>query len=204
MGLRIVVVALVPPALFHNLVAGLRARYPGTYLIALIGTKELQDHASHARADEYLHWPSLGTRALIAELRRRRADLLVVAHGRGYYSTLTYWKAVSLALLSGARAKAFCPDGELTQRLVPRGNLAALAGSLAAVACATGRGIWRTLARRLTTVYISAAGLLLAPILVGIAISDLAAAPARWTRAGRDWPGRRQRYPHPGSPPAGR
>jgi len=175
MGLSILAVALVPRALFARMLDDLRARYPGARLTALIGSEELRDDSSGTAPDEYLLWRSFGTRALIGELRRRRPDLLVVAYGRDYYTKATYWKALALALASGARGKLFCPDAELGKQSAPRGNLSALLGSSGAVASAVGRGIAKLLAPPLISLYVGAAGLLLIPVLVAIALADLVA-----------------------------
>lgn len=191
MGMQIGVLALIPPRVFSRLMGELRLRYPEARITALVGTDELRNPVSAGAADDYLVWRSFGTRALISELRRRRFDLLVVAHGRDYYARATYWKALALALASGARGKLFCPDGQLGARAVPRGSLAAVLRSVWAVVSAAARGLARTFAAPVITLCVAAAGLVLVPIFLGIAVADLVAALA----GDRGRPGRSRARP---------
>jgi hypothetical protein len=109
MAARVLVVQLVPIPVFERLIEELRKRHPGAHVTALaIG--EVID------ADEALDWRKLSRRQASAALRGRQFDLLVVAHGRDHYASRAYWKALALALASGARRKRFCAEGKLPGR----------------------------------------------------------------------------------------
>jgi hypothetical protein len=130
---RIGVIGLVPAQEFATFLRGLRSRYPEAAVTAVIGSPEL--HRDGA-ADEYLMWGSLGARALLGEIRRRRFDLLAVPYNREYLYTFTFWKALLLAVLSRTRALLFCEQAQLPERLSLQalGRPRALAGALLSAA----------------------------------------------------------------------
>lgn len=123
---RILVISVVPEGPLAALVADLKARYPSASITALVGA-EPTGAASRASA-EFLLWGSLPARRLIGELRGRRFDRAVVAHGGDQCLSRSYWKAVAVALLCGGRRAVLCEDGKLT-----RSAPAAGAGGRAAV-----------------------------------------------------------------------
>jgi len=170
MGPRVLALCLVPPDVFARLIEELRARHPESQIAALVGTTASGGAPSLADVDEVLDWRSLGRRALLAEVRKRRFDLLVVAHGRDQYATCGYWKALGLALVSQARAKVFSEDG----RWGERGATSAVIGGVANAAlqviqeiCVAGLGL-----------------LVLLWVLVGVAVTDLTEALAGSGAAG--------------------
>lgn len=189
MGPRILVVVLVPPDILKRLLQELRGRYPGARVTALAGTGEpRREPDADSGTDDYLHWGSLGARALVSEIRERRYDLLVVAHGRDYYRKLTYWKAVALAVASRARGKLFCEDGKLGSQRVAIDQLATFSAGVGALTGAVFRK-WQHAV--LVSSYVAAMGLLLLPVLIGIAVTDL----ADWLSGAR---GRASRSARPG------
>ena len=193
MGPRILVVVLVPPDILKRLLQELRGRYPGARVTALAGTGEpRREPDADSGTDEYLHWGSLGARALVSEIRERRYDLLVVAHGRDYYRKLTYWKAVALAVASRARGKLFCEDGKLAPgERVAIDQLATFSAGVGALTGAVLREWKHAVLPMLISAYIAAMGLLLLPVLVGIAVTDL----TDWLSGAR---GRASRSARPG------
>jgi len=171
MPLRIGVIGLVPVREFTRFVGELRSRYPKTAVTAVIGSPELQVDGA---ADEYLLWGSLSVQALVREIRQRRFDLLAVPYNREYTHTLTYWKALALALVSGTRGLLFCEQARLPKSadsLPALGRPRALAGAALSAA-------WRMvvypvayLAREAAILALSSPLLL---VLLGIVAVDLA------------------------------
>ena len=106
MASRIIALRLVPPDVFERLLRDLRARHPQAEITAVTG-----DEAG--TADGAVDWHTVRGLPLVKKLRGVRPDLAVVAHGRDHYATRAYWKAAFLALASGARARAFCEEGDL-------------------------------------------------------------------------------------------
>jgi hypothetical protein len=117
----ILVIGLVPRSDFTRFLGELRARYPEAAVTALVGNPELR--IENAGVDEYLLWGDFPSRALAAELRRRRFSLFIVAFNREYYHTLTYWKVLLLAAFSRARNVLFCEQARLPTRIAPLSHL---------------------------------------------------------------------------------
>jgi hypothetical protein len=173
MRTEILALALVTPEAFGQMLRRLRARYPEARVVALGGRPGQPEGGGSQAADEYLTWHSLGARPLIREVRRRRFDLVVVAHGRDYYASRVYWKAVALALMSGARGKLFCEDGRLGDETAPLARLTTGWAGGEAVARAVLRGLVKAAARGAAEVYVAAMGVLVAAVLIGMAVTDL-------------------------------
>ncbi len=110
MARSVLALRLVPTEVFGRLLAELRQTYPDTRIVAVATSEET------AGADEVIDWRHARPRSLAAELRRRRFDLAVVAHGRDQYATRAYWKAVLLAAIARARETVLCEDGLLRRR----------------------------------------------------------------------------------------
>jgi hypothetical protein len=194
MGPRLLVIALVPPADFSRFLREVRARYGDAQIAALIGSPELRGESGPAAADEYMLWGSLPGRALIADVRRRRFDLLTVAYNRDYCHRVTYWKALAVAIASGARGMLFCEQARLPQRVVPPAALGRPWPRAAALLSAVFvRGIPRVIAYLLAESLIALLGSLLVIVLAGIVAADAAEAVARgFRRSGRSRASRRQ------------
>lgn len=110
MARRVLALRLVPPEVFARLLVQLRRTHPDTSILAVAASDET------AGADEVIDWRQARPRRLAAELRRRRFDLAVVAHGRDQYATRAYWKAVLLTAIARARETVLCEDGLLAHR----------------------------------------------------------------------------------------
>ncbi len=110
MARRVLALRLVPTEVFGRLLVELRQTHPDTSIVAVAASDE------RAGADEVIDWRHARPRSLAAELRRRRFDLAVVAHGRDQYATRAYWKAVLLAAIARARETVLCEDGLLARR----------------------------------------------------------------------------------------
>jgi hypothetical protein len=190
---RVLVIALVPPADLSRFVRGLRARYGGAGITALIGSYELRAESGPAAVDEYVLWGSFSGRALVADMRRRRFDLLVIVYNRDYCHRITYWKALAVAIVSRARGMLFCEQARLPQRAV---SLEALgrpwpraAAFLSAVFV---RGVPRVVAYLLAELLIALLGSLMVVVLAGIVAADVTEAVAgSFRRPGRSQASRR-------------
>ena len=149
MGSHLLALRLVPPDVFERLLRDLRGRYPQARVTAVAGGEA-------PGADDVIDWRDIRGLALVRKLRELRPDLVVVAHGRDHYATRAYWKAALLALASGARARAFCEEGDL------RRSYGLLTGAA--------RALWQ-LAQELCA---AAIGLLVfGPLLLMAALTDL-------------------------------
>src|SRR5512140_893470 len=109
----ILVIALVPPEDCSRFLEELGQRYPGAAVTALVGSPDLEVMNGAADPPEYLRWSAFGGRALLAEVRRRRFDLLALPYTADYCHRLTYWKALALAAGSRARGLLFCEQARL-------------------------------------------------------------------------------------------
>jgi hypothetical protein len=161
---RILIISTVPEARLAALARELRLRYSGAQITALVGVTPVT--AANRDAAEYLVWGHYRLRALIGELRGRRFDLAVVAHGRDQCLSRRYWGAVAVAVLVGPFGMySLCEDAQLTRSTVPAGALGRAAAQLAAEG------------------YVALTGLLwLLPVLVGAAVVDLTEATVgRWS-----------------------
>ena len=168
MGPSILAIALVPPEQFAKTMIALRVEHPGAKLVALVVSTEWCDRLPATEADEYLLWRSFGLLGLVAEVRRRRFDAVVVAHGRDQYTSRSYWKALALALASGAPRKLFCQDG----RLVAGGVLEEARGVSAPAALVVGAA--QAALQIGCEAYVTIVGVLLfAPVVVGSIVTDL-------------------------------
>ncbi len=121
---RILVLRLAPPETFAALLGELRRRYPACSITSLAASDEV------AGADDHIDWRGLGGRAVTGRLRRERFDLMVVAHGRDHYGTAAYWRAVGLAVASGARRVAFSEEGRWPGRGLAGALVAGVAGGI--------------------------------------------------------------------------
>lgn len=148
----VLIISVVPAETLAKLVRAARERYPGAPISALYSGDE------GVGADERLSWRALGARRVISELRRQRFAVVLLAHGRDQYLQPAFWKAMAVALLSGARRKAACPDGELGAE---GGGLRLLAG-----------GKWGALTRVAAECYVAMVGLTLLLVLLGIVVTD--------------------------------
>jgi MoaA/NifB/PqqE/SkfB family radical SAM enzyme len=130
---RVLVIRLLPTQVLLRLLARLRRRWPGTRLYALIaspeGDREISDVA------EVICCEGLSPGALIGHLRQVRPQLTIIAGGSGYVLRPTYWKALLLARLSGARARRqWEPGDRLPGRSPERAARVALGSQLWPVA----------------------------------------------------------------------
>ncbi len=187
MRVRLLVIALVPPADFSRFLRDLKARYTDAEVTALIGSSELRVESGSAPVGEYMLWGSLPGRALIAEARSRRFDLLVIPYNRDYCHRATYWKALAVAIASGARGMLFCEQARLPRRVVSPGALGRPWPRAAALLSAVFvRGVPRVAAYLLAESLIALLGSLLVMVLAGIVAADVAEAAARgFRRPGR-------------------
>jgi hypothetical protein len=103
----ILAVGLVPPAALAAVVRQLRAEHPGARIASLATGRGEDDAVPCTRADEVIDWQRRGARGLLADVRRQGFDRVVLVHGPDQYATSGYWKAATLVLLSGCRAKTF-------------------------------------------------------------------------------------------------
>lgn len=162
MGLRVLVVSLAPREVFARAVGELRRRHPEAEVTVLLGTAGGEAGHAAVEVDEAVDWHAASGRRVLAEVRGRRFDLMLVIHGRDQYASRTYWKAVGLAASSRARRKAFWEDGRPAERGVAR---AALLGALRA-------GV-----QVVEEAYVAGMGLVvLAPVLIAAAVTDLSEA----------------------------
>lgn len=185
MGPRVLVLSLVPPAVLEQTLRHLREWLPEARVTALVGADEFAPQCAVSRSDEILHWRYPGGRALLAEVRRRRFDLMIVAHGRDQYLSGTYWKAVALALGSDARAKLFCEEGKLSGRDLQMHDLMGTWAGIRTAAAVLMRGAARAAVQTAEEAYVAGMGvLLLAPVLVGIMLTDMTEAVSRGRPAG--------------------
>ncbi len=148
MGPRVLALRLVPEDIFERLLAQLRARHPEAHLTALAA-------GGAGEADDAVDWRGARGLALLRDLRGRRPDLVVVAHGRDHYATRAYWKAVLLALGAGGR-RCLCEDGDLDREHGVAAGAGRAALQAAQEICAAGTGL-----------------LVLAPVLMMAAVTDL-------------------------------
>ena len=170
MGLRVLMVSLVPREVLARAVAELRRRHPEAEVTALLGTAGVEGGHAGVEADEILDWHAATRGRLLAEVRERRFDLMLLIHGRDQYASRTYWKAVGLAIGSRARRKAFWEDGRPADRGLPG---AALLGALRA-------GV-----QVVEEAYVAGMGVaVLAPVLIAVAVTDLSEALAGKRGAG--------------------
>ena len=174
MGPRVLLISLVPPAVLARMLQSLRASLPEGHMTALLGAPDAAPSRASARPDELLDWRRLGGRALVAELRRRHLDLVVVAHGGDHCLTCSYWKALALALCSGARAKLLCEEGRLSSQVTRLAHHPSTWAGLLAPTSLLGRSAAGAALLAAQEAYVAATGLLLlAPVLLGIVITDL-------------------------------
>jgi len=164
---RILVISTVPEARLAALARELRLRYSGAQITALVGVTPMT--AASREAAECLAWGSYRLRGLIGELRSRRFDLVVVAHGREQYLSRGYWGAAALAAIGvGCSRTRFCEDGRLARSAIPAVAVSRAAAQLA------------------EECYVLAMGVLLfLPVLMGVALSDLSEALVGRRPAGR-------------------
>lgn len=178
---RILVISLVPPEVLARMLAELRERHPEAKLTALVGVSWPDSRSAPAAADEVLRWGAGTGRSLLAEVRRRRFDAVVVGHGSDQYATRAYWKATALALASGCRCKRFLEDGAEGER----GPAGAILGGAA-----------RAAVQLVDEAYAACMGvLLLLPLLIGAAVADFSETVSGGGRRGWERHGRRGARP---------
>ena len=135
MGAQVLLISIVPTEALETAIWALKTRYPGVRVTALVGAVPPRN------ADEVIAWPGLGVRRLRTELRRRQFTVAAVVHGGDQYLRRGFWKAVLVALLSGAQGKALVrPPGRRAIRPLSGPELllagaAGVAGRLLAEAC---------------------------------------------------------------------
>lgn len=158
---RVLVVSLTPREVIARVVRDLRRRQPDAEVTLLAGAAGHGDGRA-AGADQVLGWHDRSALGLVREVRRRRFDMMVVAHGDDQYASGRYWKAVGLAALSRAREKAFWEDGRWSER-----------GTLAGAAIGGIRGAFQAAAEA----YVAVVGVLIFfALLIGVAVTDLSEA----------------------------
>lgn len=164
---RILVISIVPEGPLAALVADLQARYQGASVTALVGAEPRG--AARRGSAEFLLWGSRPARRLIGELRGRRFDRVVVAHGADQCLSGSYWKAVAVGLLCGGSSLVLCADGELTRKTPAAG------------------AVGRAVVQLATEVYVAGLGLLLlGVVLLGVVVVEVTEGLA----GGRRQPGR--------------
>jgi len=100
---RLLVIRLVPPGAFRRLLDLVRERWPGARVTALIASPEGETEV--AEVAEVICSQKLSALALLRRLRGLRPEVVMLAGGADYGLRPTYWKAVVLAWLSGARVR---------------------------------------------------------------------------------------------------
>jgi hypothetical protein len=159
MGARVLVVSLVPREVLARAVGELRERDPKAEVTALVGTAEAVAAGAGSGADEVLRWHGVGGGGLPARIRGRGFDRLLVVHGGDQYASRAYWKAVALTLASRAREKGFWEESSGRER------------GLAEAVMAGGGGAAIQLVQE---AYVAGMGtLVLVPMLIGVAVTDL-------------------------------
>ncbi len=128
---RVLLVSLTPREVTARVVRDVRRRQPDAEVTVLAGVAGHGD-ARAAGADQVLGWHDRSALVLVREVRRRRFDMMIVAHGDDQYASGAYWKAVGLAALSRARERVFWEDGRWSER-----------GTLAGVAIGVVRGAFQ-------------------------------------------------------------
>jgi len=170
MGERVLVVSLAPREVFARAVGELRRRDPEATVTALLGTAGGEAGHVVVEADEILDWHAATGRRVLAEVRERRFDLMLVIHGRDQYASRAYWKAVGLAMGCRARRKTFWEDGRPAERGVARATLL---------------GALRAGVQVVEEAYVAGMGVVvLAPVLIAAAVTDLSEALAGKRGAG--------------------
>jgi hypothetical protein len=158
---RLLAVQLVPADVFARLLCRLREENPRAHITAVAASEHI------AEADATLDWRRTSGGRLAAELRRRRFDVAVLAHGRDHYTTRAYWKAVLLVRLARAREVLLCEEGRLDRQ---HGFLAS-----------TGRAVLQALEELYAAAF---ALLILLPLLLAAAATDLTEAAASGAAGG--------------------
>jgi hypothetical protein len=162
MAQRVLAVQLVPETEFAELLSELRAGDREVRVVALAAAGDVP------AADETIDWRRYQRGKLLAELRQREFDTVVVAHGPDHYATRAYWKAVSLARAARPREIMLCEGGTLARRH------------------GIGRGARRAFVHILQECVAGVLGLVvLVPLVLGAAVTDIFAAGAGRPRQDR-------------------
>ena len=170
MGERVLVVSLAPREVLARAVGELRRRDPEVKVTALLGTAGGEGGHAGVEVDEILDWHAASGRRVVAEVRERRFDLMLVIHGGDQYASRAYWKAVGLAMGSRARRKAFWEEGRPAERGLPGATLL---------------GVVRAGVQVVEEAYVAGIGVaVLAPVLIAVAVTDLSEALAGKRGAG--------------------
>ncbi len=156
--MRVLVINLSPPEMLAQLMGKIKAGHPDVNITVLTG------HRERAITGEIMDWRAFSAARLYREIRARRFDAVVVAHGRDQYLRAGYWKALALSSLSGARRRRICRDA----RTPGRGLVAAFAAGIG--------GSCLLLAHYVLAALF--ASMLLSAVLVTAAVTDLTGIPA--------------------------
>lgn len=163
------IVSLVPRDVLAGLIAGLRGRYPEARLMLLAGTAEA---AADWPAEAAFTWQSSSPRELLAALRARGADVVVLAAGRDYCWKRGYWLALALALLARARGLVVARGGRLPARKAPLARLARPGAKTVAVIGAVLWGLGEAVLHGAVLLCVNAAAPVLLPLLAAAALCD--------------------------------
>jgi hypothetical protein len=123
--MRVLVLSLVPSEVLAGLLDKVKAGHPDATITVLTGRSDGR------LGDEIWDWRARTAADLRREVKARRFDAALIAHGRDQYAASAYWKALALAALSGARRKRVCPEGRVPGRKLPTAVGAGLAGAAA-------------------------------------------------------------------------
>lgn len=153
------VVSLVPLEVLARAVGELRKRDARAEVTTLVGTAEVVAAGAGVGADEVLRWHGAGGGGLLARIRGRGFDRLLVAHGGDQYASRAYWKAIALALASRAREKGFWEESSGRERGLAEAVMVGGVGAAIQVVQET---------------FVAGMGaLVLMPMLIGAAVTDL-------------------------------
>ncbi len=122
---RLLIIRLMPSGAFRRLLEMVRRRWPSASVTALIASPEGETEA--AEMAEVVCSHEFSTIGLVRRLRALRPEVVVLAGGADYRLRPTYWKAVVLACLSGARRRR---QWEVGQDLLGQPLSRAVAGAV--------------------------------------------------------------------------
>jgi len=144
---RVLLIRLVPAQTLLGLLRRIRERWPGARVFIIHSAYE-DETAIAAAADRVIRTSGLSPRALVGLTRRLRPDLALLAGGDDYGLGPTYWKAVTLARLSGARLRhQWAVEDELPGRPLGEAVRAALGAAARRAWSRSGGRSWEFLAR---------------------------------------------------------
>lgn len=126
-----------------------------------------------------LTWQSSSSRKLLAALRARGADLVVLAAGRDYCWKRGYWLALAIALLARPRGLVVARSGRLPARGAPLARVARPWAKAWAAVEAVLWGLGEALLHGAVLLCVNAATPVLVPLLAAAALCDAVDALAR-------------------------